>query len=172
MSEHPTQLLWRAIRGAGRAIVAVAVIGYTILDELLFPLFRPLIAWLTRLQLFQRIGRWFGRLPPYVALVALGVPFLIIEPAKVLALWWMGTGHFVSGTLGLLVAQVLSLLVCERIFHAAYGPLMRIGWLKALLGWLFRLRDRAIALAKSTALWKWAVALASRVRAWWRSVLG
>ena len=172
MNEHPTPLWWRAIRAAGRFAVAIAVIGYTLLDELLFPLFRPLIAWLTRLELFQRLGRWLGRLPPYVALVTLGVPFLLIEPAKVLAIWWVGTGHVVSGTFALLLAQMLSLLVCERIFHAAYGPLMQIGWLKALLGWLFRLRDRAIALAKSAALWQAAASLASRVRAWWRSVLG
>ena len=98
----------RVVRGAFRFMVVIAVVGYTVLDELLFPVFRPLIVWLTGLRLFQRIGEALGRLPPYVALVALGVPFVIIEPAKLLAIWWAAQGHVIQGTLMLLVAQVLS----------------------------------------------------------------
>lgn len=161
----------RVLRGIGRFVVVLAVVGYTILDELLFPLFRPLIVWLTGLRLFQRIGAALGRLPPYVALVALAVPLVVIEPAKLLALWRAAQGHIVQGAILLLVAQVLSLLVCERIFHAAYRPLMRIGWLQALLGWLFGLRDRAIALARSTVGWKQAVRLARAVASWWRRAI-
>lgn len=164
--------MWqRVVRGIGGFVVVVAVVGYTVLDELLFPVFRPVIVWLTGLRLFQKLGEALGRLPPYVALVALGVPFVIIEPAKLLAIWWAAQGHVVQGTGLLLVAQVLSLLVCERIFHAAYEPLMRIGWLKAVLGWLFGLRDRAIALARSTAAWKQAVRLARATVLWWRKAI-
>ena len=159
------------IRAIGRAVVTVAVVIYTLLDELLFPLFRPLIAWLSGLQLFQRLGRWLGRLRPYAALVALGVPFVIIEPLKVVAIWWAGTGHVVTGTIGLLLAHALSLLVVERIFHAVYLPLMRIAWLARLLGWLFVLRDRAIAWAKSTAAWQAAARWVRGVREWVRRVL-
>ena len=154
-----------------RSLVVVAVVGYTVLDELLFPVFRPLIVWLAGLRLFQRIGEALGRLSPYVALVTLGVPFVIIEPAKLLAIWWVAQGHMVQGTILLVVAQVLSLLICERIFHAAYHPLMRIGWLRALLGWLFGLRDRAIALARSSIAWRQAVRLARAVALWWRKAI-
>ncbi len=171
MSERETPLLVRAIRAVGRFIVAVAVVGYTVLDELLFPLFRPLIRWLTGLRLFQRLGEWLGRLPPYAALVTLGIPFVIIEPMKVVAIWWAGTGHVISGTIALLLAHVLSLLVVERIFHAVYQPLMRIGWLARLLGWLFALRDRAIALVKATAAWRAASLWARGVREWLGRVL-
>ncbi len=172
MNERKERPAWqRIVRGTGRFVVVVAVVGYTVLDELLFPVFRPLIAWLTRLRLFQRIGEALGRLPPYVALVALGVPLLVIEPAKLLAVWWAAQGHIVQGTVLLLVAQVLSLLVCERIFHAAYRPLMRIGWLKALLAWLFALRDRAIAMARATVAWRQAVRLSRAVALWWRRMI-
>jgi len=172
MNNERVQPVWkRLIRGTGRFVVVVAVVGYTVLDEVMFPVFRPLIVWLTGLRLFQRIGELLGRLPPYVALLALGVPFVIIEPAKLLAIWWAAQGHLVQGTILLVVAQALSLLVCERIFHAAYQPLMRIGWLRALLGWLFGLRDRAIALARSTVAWKQAVRLARSLALWWRKAL-
>jgi hypothetical protein len=156
----------RAIKAVGRFIVAVAVIAYMLLDELLFPLFRPLIAWLTELRLFQRLGEWLGQLPPYVALVAFAVPFIIIEPVKVAAIWWAGTGHVITGTIGLLLAHALSLLVVERIFHAAYEPLMRIGWFATLLGWLFGIRDRAIELVKATSAWTWAKGLVKQARRW------
>jgi len=163
--------LRRVIRAIARAVVTVAVVIYTLLDELLFPLFRPLINWLSGLRLFQRLGDWLGRLPPYAALVALGVPFVVIEPMKVVAIWWAGTGHVISGTIGLLLAHALSLLVVERIFHAVYQPLMRIEWLARLLGWTFWLRDRAIAWAKSTAAWRAAVGWVRGVREWVRGVL-
>ena len=161
----------RAIKAVGRFIVAVAVIGYMLLDELLFPLFRPLIAWLAGLRLFQRLGQWLGRIPPYLALVAFAVPFVIIEPVKVAAIWWAGIGHVVTGTIGLLLAHALSLLVVERIFHAAYVPLMRIGWFAKLLGWLFGIRDRAIALVKATSAWRLAAQWARGLREWFRRAI-
>jgi hypothetical protein len=154
----------RVLRAVARFIVAVLVVGYTLLDELLFPLFRPVIRWLTGLQLFQRIGAAIGRLPPYGALLLLAVPFALIEPVKLLALLVIASGRVVEGTVLLLIAHALSLLICERIFHAGYVPLMRIGWLKALLGWLFALRDRAIAWGKGTAIWKAAASMGRGVR--------
>ena len=171
MSGRVKALFTRAIRVVGRFIVAVAVVGYTVLDELLFPLFHPLIRWLTGLRLFQRIGEWLGRLPSYAALVALGIPFVIIEPMKVVAIWWAGTGHIVSGTIALLMAHILSLLVVERIFHAVYQPLMRIEWFAKLLGWLFAIRDRAIKMVKATAAGRSASQWARGLRAWFRRVL-
>ena len=172
MTDEQAIPVWRrVIRGIGRAVVTIAVVIYTVLDELLFPLFRPLIRRLGELQLFQRLGALIGRLPPYVALALLAVPFVIIEPAKLFAVYWGATGHVVQGTILLLIAQVLSLLICERIFHAAYEPLMRIGWLKALLGWLFGLRDRAIRWAKSTAAWQAAVGWVRGAREWLRGLL-
>lgn len=170
MSEQAKPPLMQALRSVGRFVVAVAVVGYTILDELLSPLFRPVIRWLTSLRLFQRLGEWLGRLPPYAALVALGIPFVIIEPAKVVAIWWAGIGHIISGTIALLLAHGLSLLVVERIFHAVYQPLMRIGWFARLLGWLFGIRDRAIAIVKSTAAWRAASTWARGLREWFRGV--
>lgn len=161
----------RAMRAVGRFFVAVAVVGYTLLDELLFPLFRPVIRWLAGLRLFQRIGEWLGRLPPYVALVALGVPFVIIEPLKIVAIWWAGAGHVLTGTSALLLAHVLSLLVVERIFHATYWPLMQIGWFSKLLGWMFAIRDRAIGMVKATAAWRAATLWARGVRDWFRRLL-
>jgi len=161
----------QVLRAVARFVVAVLVVAYTLLDELLFPLFRRAIRWLSSLKLFQRLGVLIGRLPPYVALVLLAVPFVIIEPAKVAALLIVAQGQVIEGVVILLIAQVLSLLICERIFHAAYVPLMRIGWLKAGLGWLFSLRDKALAIGRATAVWRAAVAMGRGVRDWVRGLV-
>jgi hypothetical protein len=156
------------LRAVARFIVAVAVVAYTLLDELVFPLVRPLLRWLGELQLFQRLGTLIQRLPPYVVLALLAVPFVIIEPVKVVALYWIATGQVILGIVALGLAQIVSLLTCERIFHVGYEPLMRIGWFKALMGWLFGLRDRALAWVRATPAWRWAAGVAQGVRDWFR----
>lgn len=154
--------------GAGivvlRAVVATALLIYTLLDELLFPLFRPLIRWLGGLRVFERIGWLIGQAPPYFVLVLLAVPLAVIEPAKVYALFLIATGHVVLGIGALIAAQIASLLICERIYHAGRTPLLRIGWFRALMGWIVGLRDGALALLRSTGLWQAASRLARRVR--------
>ncbi len=162
----------RAIRAVARFVVAIAVVAYTLLDELVFPLVRPLLRWLGDLQLFQRLGALIQRLPPYAVLVLLAVPFVVIEPVKVVALYWIATGQVILGIVALGLAQVVSLLTCERIYHVGHEPLMRIGWFKALMGWLFGLRDKALALVRATAGWRWAVGVARGIREWFRRVLG
>ena len=162
---------WLApLRAIGRFVLAIVLIFYTLLDELLFPLLRPLMTALGRLRVFELIGAGIGRLPPYVALVTLAVPLVIIEPVKVFALYWIGTGHWVQGPVLLVLSYVLSILVVDRIYHAAHGPLMRIGWFKRLMTWLADLRRRGVEWAKSTAIWSASArtikSLRSTVSAW------
>lgn len=168
----PQRPIWqRVIRAAARFVVTVAVVFYMLLDELLFPLFRPAIRWLGDLQLFQALGRLIRLLPPYAVLVLLAVPFIVIEPAKVFALYWGAVGHPIQGLILLIIAQIVSILTCDRIFHVGYEPLMRIGWFKRLMGWLIGLRDRALGWAKSTEIWKAAAGVTRSVRAWFRGLL-
>lgn len=172
MSEKDVRAGWLlGLRGALRFVVAIGVVIYTILDELLFPLVRPLIGWLGHLRLFERLGQLIGRSPPYAVLVLLAVPFVIIEPAKVYALYLFATGHLVSGVVLLVVAQILSLLICERIYHAGHGPLMRIGWFRTLMTWIVALRDKALGLIRSTAAWRATTRMVRGVREWFRGVI-
>ena len=157
---------WLApLRFIGRFVLAIVLIFYTLLDELLFPLLRPLMTALGRLRVFELIGAGIGRLPPYVALIALAVPLIIIEPVKVFALYWTGTGHWVQGPVLLVLSYVLSILVVDRVYHAAHAPLMRIFWFNKLMTWLADLRRRGIEWAKSTAIWGATARLIKSLRA-------
>lgn len=158
---------WLApFRLIARVIVTIGVVVYSVLDELLFPLFRPAIRWLGGLQLFQKLAALIRRLPPYAVLALLAAPFVILEPAKLFAIYWGATGHPAQGVMILLAAQVASILTCDRLFHVGYAPLMRIGWFNRLMTWVIGLRDKALSWAKATAIWKASASFARRVREW------
>jgi hypothetical protein len=168
--------IWlQPLRVIGRFVLTIVLILYTLLDELLFPLLRPLLTVLGQLRVFELFGAGIARLPPYLALVALAVPFVIIEPVKVFAIYWTGTGHWIQGSVLLVSAHVLSILVVDRIYHAGHAPLMRIGWFKRLMTWLAGLRRRGVDWAKSTLLWqasaRFARSLRATVSGWFRTSL-
>ena len=162
---------YRALRAIGRFLVGIVVVGYAILDTLLSPLFRPLIRYLSGLRLFEAIGALLARLPPYVVLLILAVPFVVLEPLKVFALYWFALGHLIQGGILLIVAHGLSILTLERLYHAGKSQLMKIGWFARVMGWLGALRDAALNFAKATGAWKWAAETATAVRAWFRRVI-
>ncbi len=159
-----------AFAAVASALAAVVVIAWAVLDEVLFPLLRPLVAWLSGRRLFEAIGRLIGRLPPYVVLILLAVPFVLIEPLKVVALYWMATGMFVPGVLLLIGSYVLSILTLDRLYHTGKGQLLQIGWFAKLMGWIAGLRDWAFGWVKATAAWKWAARMARGARERLRSL--
>jgi hypothetical protein len=162
---------YRVARVVGRFLVGIVVVGYSILDTVLFPLFRPLIRWLSGLRLFAAIGALIGRLPPYVVLLILAVPFVVLEPLKVFALYWFALGHLIQGGVLLIVAHGLSILTLERLYHAGKRQLMQIGWFARIMGGLGALRDQALEIARSTTAWQWSARVASDLRAWFRGLI-
>ena len=144
--------------------LAVVLLAYDALSAAFGPVVRPVVAWLGSLEPIARLGRAIAALPPYGALVLLAVPFAIIEPVKILALWWLAQGHAVTGLVALALAHLASLLICERIFHAAKPKLMTIGWFARGYLALTRIRDRALAWLRKTEVWRACAALAVRIR--------
>ena len=159
------------LRIIGRSIALVLVVLWAILDTLLFPLFRPLINWLASLKLFEAIGGLIGRSPPYLVLVMLAVPFVVLEPLKVFALYWFALGHLIQGGILLIVAHGLSILTLDRIYHAGKGQLDKIGWFARLMGWVVGLRDWAFGWVKQTTAWQAAARMGSDVRNWFRNLV-
>ncbi|MEP7241674.1 MAG: hypothetical protein ABI697_12380 [Devosia sp.] len=159
------------LRAIGRVVATIVVLVWAALDELIFPFVRPLIGWLGRLRLFEQIGALIARLPPYAVLVVLLVPFVLVEPLKVLALYWIATGLFVRGIVLLVVSYLLSIFTLDRIYHVGRGQLMKIAWFARLMGWIGGLRDRALTWIKSTPAWQSATRLARGVRDWFRTLV-
>lgn len=133
---------------------AILILIYFLFEDLFLSWLRPLFRFLGTLAPFAALGRLLQRLPPYVALLVIAVPFIGIEPVKVFSLFWIGIGHFVSGTILLVLSYVVSLFVVERLFHVMRGQLMTIGWFAWSFNKVMAAKAWAIDLARSTALYR------------------
>ena len=100
-----------------------------ILDELVRPIYRPLLARLAALRIMQAFERWVARLHPFAVLALLAIPYAIVEPLKFVGLIWIANGWEKRGTALFLFAYLVSFVVIERVFTAGRGKLMTIPWM-------------------------------------------
>src|SRR4051812_12848566 len=68
-----------------------------------------------RMTFLARRRRGLQQIGPYLSLLLLLVPLLLVEPLKVVAVIIAGKGHWLSGTAVLVAAYTASLLVIERL---------------------------------------------------------
>jgi hypothetical protein len=141
------------------------VILYVVLDGIVTPVVRPLLAWVARLQFVIRLQDIVAALPPYAILALLSVPFAVAEPAKIYALYLMTEGQLVTGLVTISMAYLVSLVVVERIYHAGRMKLATIPWFAELMNWLTGIRDRLLAWARATRIWAFSVKLKRNARA-------
>lgn len=141
------------------------VVGVAILvDELLRPLYRPIVAWFAALRLVARLEAAIGRLPPYGALVALAVPFAIVEPLKLLGLLLLAQGAFTAGMVTTAIGHLAGFLLVERVYHAGRAQLLTIPWFARIMGWIDAIRQAVIGRIRASAVWRRAVALGQAAR--------
>lgn len=147
----------RSLGLAFRLVCAVLIL----LDELVRPLYRPLVERIVALRWVQAFEGWVGRLPPYVVLVLIAVPYVVVEPLKFLALLGIANGHAKVGTFAFLLANLVSFLVIERIFSAGRAQLMTLRPVAFLIDTVSAVRRAVVAALRLDALKR-------RVRALWR----
>ena len=135
----------------------VVVAMYIVADSLASLLFRPVMRFLSSLQVIQRLERAIDALPAYVILVLLVVPFIVAEFAKAFAIFWMSQGHMHSGMTIFISAYVVSILGCERMLHAGKRKLMTIAWFGKTYTWLMALREQVLSRLSETLIWQVAV---------------
>ena len=149
---------------------------YVVLDAVFSPLFGPLVRALRGLRLFAWLAQGIARLPPYAILVALLVPLVIFEPPKVLAVYWLATGHVMRGIFTLVASYAGSLLLVERVFAAGYDKLMTIGWFAALMAFVLAIRDPILAWIRSRpailAIKAWVANTRKALAKFWQSKFG
>jgi hypothetical protein len=150
------------------AVANVVVAAFVLADEIARPIYRPAYEALVRLRAIRRLEAWVSRLPPYGALLALAVPFVGVEPLKIIGVYWFGTGHFVLGLATLVFAYLAGFVLVERTYHAGREKLLTIGWFAACIGFVAGIRDRVMASVRSTR----AYALAADVAAGARDMAG
>jgi hypothetical protein len=87
---------------------------YFVVDGVFSYVTQPISAWIAKKKPFERARIWVTSMRPYPSLALFAVPVIILEPAKPLAGYLMGTGHFFAGAVTFIVAEVLMLTFVER----------------------------------------------------------
>jgi hypothetical protein len=85
------------------------------------------------------------RLGPYQSLVLLVVPVSIVEPLKLAAVVIAGEGHWITGTIVIVCAYAVSLLLVERLFRMVKPKLLTLPWFARFWNLFLALRGRAFA---------------------------
>ena len=94
------------------------------------------------------LAKWRRRIQqisPYLSLMVLLVPLLLVEPLKIAALFVAGKGHWITGTGILVGAYIVSLFFVERLFRVVKRKLLTLPWLAKLWRWYETARNKTIA---------------------------
>jgi hypothetical protein len=65
---------------------------------------------------------------PYKSLAVLLVPLLVVEPAKMVGLAFVGLGHWVVGACMIVGAYAAGVLVVDRLFRVVKSKLYTMRW--------------------------------------------
>jgi hypothetical protein len=90
--------------------------------------------------------RRIQKISPYLSLLVLLVPLLLVEPLKIAALFLAGKGHWITGTGILVAAYIVSLFFVERFFRVMKPQLLMLPWFAKLWRWYETARNKTIAL--------------------------
>lgn len=99
---------------------------YFVVDVVSSYVTQPITVWLAKNRLFERVRLWVISLGPYPSLALFAVPVIILEPAKPLSAYLIGTGHFFAGAVTFITAEVLKLTFVERLFQLNREKLLSI----------------------------------------------
>lgn len=138
-------------------LAALFLIQAWIWDAFVF-VARGLVALIPWTELKARIMVWINRLPILIVLIIYGIPFLIVEPLKVVLVWLMATGHFAAGVVGLILLESFGVGLLAIIFDLTRQRLLQLPW----FAWLYdkvlifhHFADRLVAPYKEAAKREW-----------------
>lgn len=109
-----------------KPFVFVLAAIYFVVDAAFWSIAKPVIRLLGDHWIFERARTWILSLRPYPTLALFMVPVIILEPAKPLAAYLTATGHVGSALMILGVAELLKLVLIERLFNLCRDKLMSI----------------------------------------------
>ena len=109
---------------------------------------------------FDRVRLWITSLRPYPSLALFAVPVILLEPAKPISGYLIGTGHFFAGAVVFITAEVLKLTVVERLFHLNKRKLLSI----PAFAWGYGYWRQMMDAVQSLEAWKVARRLAAKAK--------
>jgi hypothetical protein len=118
-----------------------------------------LVSRLARLQLWARVEAWIKTLPPWAALLVLGVPTLALFPVKLLALYLFSLGQAAMGLVVLIAAKLLGTAFVARLFYIIQPTLMQLAWFAKWYPRWKAWKDGLMDSMRSSVVWRAARAI-------------
>jgi len=129
--------VFRAILLPVKLVIALAVF----VDEILRPVYRPVVRAILEHPFFAFLERQVSALPRWAILIVFAVPFLVAEPLKLVAVILFAKGRVVLGVITFVIAQLLTFILVERIFHAGRAKLLTYWWFAWAVDRVAEVRD-------------------------------
>jgi hypothetical protein len=123
---------------------------YFLVDGVFSYVTHPIAVWLGKRRLLERVRIWITSLRPYPSLALFAIPVIILEPAKPLSGYLIGTGHFFAGAVVFITAEVLKLTFVDRLFQLNKKKLLSI----PAFGWGYRHWRKMMDVVESSEVWK------------------
>lgn len=174
-------LCWRGLQAVWRIARPSVIFALNVLAALLLLFeewgWRPLsnlLAQLARFRLWAMAELWIAGLPPYGALVALGIPTAILVPAKLFGVYLLALGHVISAITVLGMAKLASTALIARIFILTKPALMQIGWFQRTYELFVPWQQALFAWIRSSWVWRYGRVVKWRtrnlLRRWWTAL--
>jgi hypothetical protein len=133
------------------------------------PLQRAL-TWVSRLPGLRWVEARIRQLPPYGALAIFLLPTLLLLPVKLLALWLIGQGKVLAGTLVIVTAKLAGTAIVARLFGLTKDTLMQMGWFARLYTRWTVWKEALLAQVRASWPWRLGRMLKHRIRQRWKKM--
>ena len=161
---------WEFVRPIIVIVINVIVALVLLFEEWGWRPLSALMARLARFRLWALTELWIAGLPPYGALLTLTVPSVILIPAKLLGVFVLATGHFVTAGVIILAAKLASTALIARIFLLTKPALMQIPWFAYAYGVFVPWQEALFARIRASWPWRYGRIIKWRVKNYLRTV--
>ena len=172
MTQPPASLPRRLLRGIGAVLAAL----WILCEQWIWDRLTAAMKWLGRVPPVRWLEQRIAKLSPVAAMAVFVVPWLLLLPTKVLALWLFTTGHLHLAFLVFVIAKIAGTALLARLFALTKPALLKIDWFRRFYGWFTELKQKLFAYVRAMRAYQmakaWASAMRVRVRRWWRLLRG
>ena len=160
--------LWQIVRAPLGVLLNVLLALLLLFEEWGWRPLSNLLARLARFRPWAILEGWIAALPPYGALAALAVPSAVIIPAKLLGVYFLATGHFVTAGAVILTAKIIGTGLVARIFLLTKPSLMQIVWVRNVYERFVPWQEALFARVRASWVWRYGSLMRSRANSYLR----
>lgn len=135
-----------------------------IFEEWLWDMLTAVGQWLAQALNLERFDERLARASPHQALLAFLIPFVVITPLNIVALFLLTHGGIVEGILLEIAAKLLGTLLVARIFKLVRPALLTFTWFARFYSAIIGLLQWAHKLIHDSAIYQLSLLIKSAVK--------